>query len=117
MCVDYRRLNSVTNIDCFSLPPLDAALNAFAGSTVFSSLDLAMAYHQVAVKPSGIEHTAFITQVHPLRDAEDAFRFLQCAVDLSAVDGRSFAKTDWSHLSRLSRRCDRLLEETIGARC
>ena len=63
MCVDYRRLNSVTKFDCFPLPRLDEALDAFAGATVFSSLDLAMAYHQVPVKPADVEKTAFITYV------------------------------------------------------
>ena len=63
MCVDYRRLNSVTKFDCFPLPRLDEALDPFAGATVFSSLDFAMAYHQVPVKPSDIEKTAFITHV------------------------------------------------------
>ena len=63
MCVDYRRLNSVTKFDCFHLPRLDEALDALAGATVFSSLDFAMAYHQVPVKPSDVEKTAFITYV------------------------------------------------------
>ena len=49
MCVDYRRLNSVTKFDSFPFPRLDEALDAFSGATVFSSLDLAMAYHQVPV--------------------------------------------------------------------
>ena len=63
MCVDYRRLNSVTKFDCFSLPHIDEALDAFAGATVFSSLDLVMAYHQVPLKPADVEKTAFITHV------------------------------------------------------
>ena len=63
MCVDYRRLNSVTKFDCFPLPRLNKALDAFAGATVFSSLDLAMAYHQVPVKLADVEKTAFITHV------------------------------------------------------
>ena len=63
MCVDYRRLNSVTKFDCFPLSGLDKALDAFAGATEFSSLDLAMAYHQVPVKPADVEETAFITHV------------------------------------------------------
>ena len=63
MCVDYRRLNSVTKFDCFPLPRHDEALDAFAGATVFSSLYLAMAYHQVPVKPADVERTAFITHV------------------------------------------------------
>ena len=73
MCMDDRRLNSVKNIDCFPLPRLEEALDAFAGTTVFSNLHLAMAYHQVPVKPSDVEKTAFITHGF-LRDAEDAFR-------------------------------------------
>ena len=63
MCVDYRRLNSLTKFDCFPLQRLDEALDAFAGSTVFSSCDLAMAYHQVPVKQADIEKTAFITHI------------------------------------------------------
>ena len=63
MCEDYRRLNSMTKFDCFPLPRLDEALDAFAGATVFSSLDHAMAYHQVPVKPSDFKKTAFITHV------------------------------------------------------
>ena len=63
MCVDYCRLNSVTKFDCFPLPRLDEALDAFAGANVFSSLDFAMAYHQVPVKPANVEKTAFITHV------------------------------------------------------
>ena len=63
MCVDYRRLNAATKFDCFPLPRLDEALDAFAGCVVFSSLDLAMAYHQVPVEPADVEKTAFITHV------------------------------------------------------
>ena len=61
MCVDYRSLNAATKFDCFLLPRLDEALDAFAGSTMFSSLDLAMAYNQVPVKPLDVEKIAFIT--------------------------------------------------------
>ena len=63
MCVDYRRLKTVTKFDCFPLPRLDEALDAFVGATVFSSLDLAMAYHPVPVRPTDVEKTAFITHV------------------------------------------------------
>ena len=63
MCVNYRRLNSATTFVCFPLPRLDEALDAFSGSKVFSYLDLAMASHQVPVKPSDVDKTAFITHV------------------------------------------------------
>ena len=64
MCVDYRRLNSVTKFDCLTLPRLDEAHDALAGATVFSSLDLAMAYHKLPMKPADVEKTAFITHVN-----------------------------------------------------
>ena len=63
MGVVYRRLNSVKKFDCFPLTGLNEALDAFASATVFSSLDLAMAYHQVPVKPADVKMTAFITHV------------------------------------------------------
>ena len=63
MFVDYRHLNSVTKLDCFPLPRLDETPDAFSGATVFSSLNLAIAYHQVPVKPSDVEKTAFITHL------------------------------------------------------
>ena len=63
MCVDYRLLNSITKYECFPLPRLDEALDAFSGSTVFSLLELAMVYHQVPVKPADVEKTAFIKHV------------------------------------------------------
>ena len=61
MCVDYRRLTSVTRLDSFPIPRLDEALEAFSGSEIFSRIDLAMAYHQVPVEPKDIGKTAFIT--------------------------------------------------------
>ena len=61
MCIDYRKLNSANRIDSFPIPRLDEALDAFAGAKIFSSLDLAMAYHQMHVHPRDIEKAAFIT--------------------------------------------------------
>ena len=73
MCVYYRRLNSITKFDCFPLPRLDEALDAFAGATGFSLLDLAMAHHQVPVKPADVEKTAFITHVGLFKMAKMPF--------------------------------------------
>ena len=68
MCVDYRRLSSITKFDCFPLPRLDEALDAFAGFTVFSFLELAMAYHQVPVTPTDIKKHGFHHEYRPFRN-------------------------------------------------
>ena len=103
--MDYRSLNSVTKFDWFLLTRLDEALDAFAGATVFSSLDLAMAYHQVPVKPSDVEKTAFIMHVGLFEMPKMPF-------------GLCNAPSTYQRLmAGVLQRCDRLLEETLGERC
>ena len=38
-CVDYRKLNSVTKMDLYPIPNIEAALSKLRGATVFTSLD------------------------------------------------------------------------------
>ena len=60
-CVDYRKLNAVTHHDAYPLPRVDATLESLAGSTLFTTLDLASGYWQVEVDPADKEKTAFST--------------------------------------------------------
>ncbi|GFQ96992.1 hypothetical protein TNCT_627931 [Trichonephila clavata] len=60
-CVDYRRLNRITNKDVYPLPRIDDTLNSLKGSKFFSSMDLSSGYWQIEVDEADREKTAFIT--------------------------------------------------------
>ena len=59
LCMDYRKLNSITVRDAFPLPRIYEALQAVHSSNWFSSFDLAQGYLQLAMEESDIKKTAF----------------------------------------------------------
>jgi len=61
ICGDYRGLNRVTIPDSYPMPLITDILQRFSGCSVFSSLDLAKAYHQIPVDDDSIMKTAIIT--------------------------------------------------------
>ena len=61
-CVDYRRLNDITEKDAYPLPRVDNNLDALAGAKVFSTLDLTSGYWQVEMDPEDAGKTAFCTR-------------------------------------------------------
>ena len=60
-CIDYRKLNAVTHQDAYPLPRVDETLESLAGSTYFTTLDLASSYWQVEIDENSKEKTAFST--------------------------------------------------------
>ena len=59
LCCDFRPINLRTRRDSFPLPRIEESLDALGGATVFSTLDLASGYHQVAMEEDDIPKTAF----------------------------------------------------------
>ena len=60
-CGDYRRLNTVTEDDCYPLPHIHDFNGRLAGMTVFSVVDLVRGFHQIPVAPDDVPKTAIIT--------------------------------------------------------
>ena len=61
ICIDYRRLNSVTKLNSYPLPNIEDRISQFADTEFFSTLDLLSGYHQVALDEESREKTAFAT--------------------------------------------------------
>ena len=62
MCIDYHALNRQTVKDRFPLPTIYSLMKRLGQACVFSKLDLASSYHQIAVKEEHIQKTTFRTQ-------------------------------------------------------
>ena len=60
--VDYRQLNDATRKDAYPLLRTVDCLDAMSGSHWFSTFDLRSSYHPVALDPSDVDKTAFITR-------------------------------------------------------
>ncbi|CAF4129789.1 unnamed protein product [Rotaria sordida] len=60
-CIDYRRLNAITQKDVYPLPRIDDVIECLNGSYIFSKLDLRSGYFQAPLAPEERDKTAFIT--------------------------------------------------------
>ncbi|MBW0567540.1 hypothetical protein O181_107255 [Austropuccinia psidii MF-1] len=62
LCVDYHKLNAVTRKNRYPVPPMNQFLTVLSGATIFSEIDLRVAYNLLRIK-EGDEHlTSFRTK-------------------------------------------------------
>lgn len=59
LCTDYRALNKGTVKNRFPLPNIEDLIDQLQGAKIFSSIDLAAGYHQIAIPEADREKTAF----------------------------------------------------------
>ena len=62
VCVGCRRLNAISLLEAYPIPPIHSLLDNSYGSRVFSVIDLKSAYHNVPIRPEDQYKTAFITK-------------------------------------------------------
>ena len=75
-CSDFRRLNLISEADCYPLPNMADITSSLAGATIFSKLDLKKGYHQIPFHPSDMKKMAIITPF-------GLFEFLQMPFNLT----------------------------------
>ena len=135
-CVDYRKLNEVTEKDAYPLPRIDDTLESLHGACYFSTLDLKSGYWQVPVKEEHKKKTAFRTSAGRLyewnrlpfglcnapatfsRLMDHVLTGLSWEICLFYLDDIIvFSRTWEEHLTRLETVFKRLVEQglTLGA--
>ena len=62
LCIDYRRLNSITTPDPYYMITLDEILERVGCSGCLSKLDLSKGYYQIGIAEEDKEKTAFVSQ-------------------------------------------------------
>jgi len=62
LCIDYRKLNSLTVKDKFPLPKIDTCLDTLNGCEFFSTCDLCWGYWQTEINERDRDKTAFVTR-------------------------------------------------------
>ncbi|GFU94619.1 hypothetical protein TNCV_2984131 [Trichonephila clavipes] len=60
LCVDYRKLYSITKVDAYPLPRVDDLLNEATPTSFMSTIDLQSGYHQVKDADVDQDNTAFV---------------------------------------------------------
>ena len=61
MCIDYRRLNAVAEVDAYPMPRVDDLIDRLGKAKFITTLDLSRGYWQVPMREDSRLHTAFTT--------------------------------------------------------
>ena len=59
ICVDYRKLNSVTIRDSYPIPKIEEIFSHLHNAKIFSTIDLCSSYNQIRLHPESSKYTAF----------------------------------------------------------
>lgn len=61
-CVDYRRLNAVTERDSYPIPRMEKCIVLLGKTKMFLTLDANSGYWQIEMDNKDVDKTVFVTQ-------------------------------------------------------
>ena len=91
LCVDYRKLNSVTPMDAYPMPRVDDLIDRLGDAKYITTMDLSRGYWQVPVNPEDQATTAFTTPAGTVPVPSHALWPEWSPCDVSAHDGQPLA--------------------------
>ena len=59
ICLDFRKINSITKHDAKAIPSVDEMIDLLHGKQIFTSLDLVQGFHQQELEETSKQYTAF----------------------------------------------------------
>lgn len=61
-CIDYRKLNAITQKDRYPIPLIDETLARLSQAKIFTKLDIRQAFHRIRIDPASEDLTTFRTR-------------------------------------------------------
>lgn len=89
LCIDLRQLNKWVVVDQYPLPNITELLTLLSGAMVFSTIDLASAYHQIELDELSRSYTSFITPFGTFRFIRMPFGLVSAAAVFQRVMERT----------------------------
>ena len=78
LCVDLRVVNHAVSTSGYPLPDMQEMLDQLVGATIFSTMDMKSAYHQLTLHEDSRNLTAFVTH-------EGVFRYRGCCYGMRSL--------------------------------
>ena len=107
LCVDFRRLNAVSEFDAYPIPLVEEVLDRMGSVNYLSTLDMTKGYWQISLAEESKDNTAFITEADPdgdpgvaptLRKKRPLIFFCAPARGMQQANVRSFRRLSVSGL-------------------
>jgi len=134
ICIDYRKLNSITVRNSYPIPRINDLIESFQGAVIFTRLDLRSAYNLIRIKEGQEYLTAFRTPIghfeylvmpFGLRNAPSVFqRFVQDIfsnvigeyVQIYLDDIIIYSKNEEEHVKQVSYVLQKLIKNRLFAK-